>query len=475
MHSTTANGRQPQFPRHFIDLTTSLYLVGQPPLGILRTEREIAKRLLNDPRLMSIPVAFWSNQLFVLEHEDADLVLQDYSPNLPANAPEPTGSRGLLSALKSIIRTVARGLIWMAPTYSREDLHWTMFFTMRLLRTIRNRAANPPVDFLSNKNRLEAGPPNDVRNRILSQLSIAVRLGERDILWTCGNCLPLRWVAEQKRLSRFRVVAMAHDIIRVRYPEWNPPDMPQDLFVAQTVDLIDAADLIFCNSKNTRRDLTNFAVEVKRSGLRSKLVRLGSDLPLRGPLSGEALDHEFPHLVGKRFALAVGTVEARKNYALLIEIWQVLCNEITFNLDLVIIGRPGVGAATSIAEIRMSPLLGKRIFWLENCPDICLSAFYSRCSMVLCPSLMEGWGLPVAEALAHGKQVVCSDRGALPEAAMGAATILDATDRAAWTQVIRSVAKDPTGPSATIGMPTWNAAADRICRGLIAIAHSGNL
>jgi glycosyltransferase involved in cell wall biosynthesis len=417
--------------------------------------------------------------MFILEQEHVNLILQDctptspaYRPPLPANEPPHVRSAGLLNRLKKSIRAVARGLVRLAPAYSREDLRWTLFFALRFLRAIRIRAANPSFESSSKERTPDVSAPDHVRNRIHAQLAVVARPCARDVFWTCGHLLPLRWVAEQKRLDQFRVVAMGYDVIRARYPEWNPPDAPRDLFVAQIVDLLDAADLIYCISKDTRRGLSSMAVETTRSKPRLKLVRLGADLPLRGLPSGGAMDRQFPQLVGRRFALAVGTVEARKNYALLLIVWRVLCQESDFDLDLVIVGRPGWGAATSIEEIRTSPLLGKRIFWLENCPDSVLSGLYDRCSVVLCPSLMEGWGLPVAEGLAHGKQVVCSNRGALPEAGMGAAIVLDATDWAAWTEVIRSASKTPARPSAAIDLPTWDAAADRICRGLIDMARS---
>src|ERR1019366_8778208 len=236
MNPPIAASRQPGFPRYFIDLTTLLYFVGQPPIGITRTEREIAKRLLSDPRLTSIPVAFLSHQMFILEQEHVNLILQDcpptspaYRPPLPANEPPHVRSAGLLNRLKKSIRAVARGLVRLAPAYSREDLRWTLFFALRFLRAIRIRAANPSFESSSKERTPDVSAPDHVRNRIHAQLAVVARPCARDVFWTCGHLLPLRWVAEQKRLDQFRVVAMGYDVIRARYPEWNPPDAPRDL------------------------------------------------------------------------------------------------------------------------------------------------------------------------------------------------------------------------------------------------------
>ncbi|MDR3467171.1 MAG: glycosyltransferase [Xanthobacteraceae bacterium] len=468
-----ANQRQPQFARHYIDLTTSLYFVGQPAMGILRTEREIAKRLLSDQRLRAVPVAFWQDQLFILEPEDVDLLLRDTPPAIstippPDVRPAPPGFR---NRLKRGVRAVARRLVGLAPAYSREDLRWALFFAMRFARAIRNRAPNPAFEAIGTDR--DTSSLNDARNKIRARLLVAAAPGSHDVFWTCGHLalLPFRRLAEQKLQAQFRVAAMGYDVIRIRHPEWNTQEEPRELFVANTIDLIDTADLIYCISRHTGRGLAGFAADAGRPKPRLKLVRLGADLPLPEHSSDDAAGARLPRLSGRPFALAVGTVEARKNYALLLKVWQTLSDEPDFDLDLVIVGRPGIGATASIAELRTSPLIGKRIFWLEDCPDTVLHGLYRRCRLVLCPSLMEGWGLPVSEGLAHGKPVVCSDRGALPEAAMGRAMLRDPADWMAWVDTIRSLAKAPVSSNASLHLPTWDAAADRISRGLLAMSR----
>jgi glycosyltransferase involved in cell wall biosynthesis len=468
----TADTRQPPLARHFIDLTTSLYFVGQPAIGIVRAEREIARRLLADPRLTAIAIAFWRDQMFILEPADTDLILRNDAA-LPRSSIddgfEPAGPASLPDRLRRFARAFARRLLEWTPAYARDDLRLTMVFAWRFLRALRRRTANPAFNLFSGEGRLD-----EVREQIRARLSVVAYPQPRDVVWTCGHIplIPLRRLAFQKAQNHFRVVAMAHDVIRIRHPEWNPPDMPRDLVVADTLDLIDTADVVYCNSRDTWRGLSGFAAEAGRTRPRLRLVRLGADLPSSGqPMDDAAVDAELPWLAGKRFALAVGTVEARKNYGLLTKVWQALSEEPDFDLALVIVGRPGGGADRSIAELRSSPLLGKSLFWLEGCPDRLLNALYVRCDLVLCPSWTEGWGLPVTEGLAHGKPVVCSNRGALAEAAMGIATLLDPTDWLSWVDTIRSLARAPSRSTPSVQLPTWDAAADRICRGLLAVSR----
>jgi glycosyltransferase involved in cell wall biosynthesis len=463
--------RQPS--RHFIDLTTSLYRVGQPPMGVLRTEQEIARRLLSDPRLRTIPIAFQAGQMVVLEPDQVRAALDRENigrmvqsgksariATTPRNPAHVGRVRQLLNYGKAGARALAVWLIGTAPINSRYDVRMTL---------LHARAAAKSI-FLGRSGQEKIHTP-DIPKQTGPSLSLVVHPREGDVLWTCGESgtgVPLRMIAEQKRVKHFQVAALGYDMIRINHPEWNAPDMAYDLFVAQTTDLLDAADVIYCISESTRRDLTEFAATVYRPNPQLELLRLGSDLPKDEDVrSIKSLDAMIPQLVGRRFALTVGTVEDRKNYRLLLKIWNNLNVDSAFDLDLVIVGQQGQESA--ISEIKASPLLGKRIFWLMNCPDSLLAQLYKRCEMVLCPSLMEGWGLPVAEGLAYGKRVVCSSCGGMPEAAMNLATILDPTDWRAWQQIIQTTVGAPCNRAVQDTFPTWDTTADSVCRGLLAL------
>jgi alpha-1,3-rhamnosyl/mannosyltransferase len=75
-------------------------------------------------------------------------------------------------------------------------------------------------------------------------------------------------------------------------------------------------------------------------------------------------------------------------------------------------------------------------------PDDDLAALYSGADVFVFPSIHEGFGLPVIEAMACGAPVICSDRSALPEITDGAAILVDPGDRAALTRAIARVLDD---------------------------------
>jgi glycosyltransferase involved in cell wall biosynthesis len=126
-----------------------------------------------------------------------------------------------------------------------------------------------------------------------------------------------------------------------------------------------------------------------------------------------------------------------KNYRLLLNIWDDLVKDPSFDLDLVIVGMRGWNVDDVISTLETSPLYEKRIFWFRNLSDAGLSWLYENCHVFLFPSLYEGWGLPVVESLRHHRPVIVSSRGASPEAALGCATIVDPDDRSMWIKEIR--------------------------------------
>jgi glycosyltransferase involved in cell wall biosynthesis len=171
----------------------------------------------------------------------------------------------------------------------------------------------------------------------------------------------------------------------------------------------------------------------------------------------------LPRLLRKRlqsgrFALAVGTIENRKNYSLLVDLWQELLPDPEFDLDLVIVGMPGWDARDVMARLEALPLFGSRVLWFKSLSDAGLSWLYEHCLVLLFPSLYEGWGLPVVEALQHCRPVIASNRGATPEAGFGVATILDPDDPAAWRSEVLAACRGlrQVATIEPVCLPTWD-------------------
>jgi glycosyltransferase involved in cell wall biosynthesis len=126
------------------------------------------------------------------------------------------------------------------------------------------------------------------------------------------------------------------------------------------------------------------------------------------------------HLGQQPFVLSVGTIQPRKNYRRLIQAFASLDPALT----LVIVGSKGWTYADVFAEITRHRL-DERVHILGFVADDDLPALYSAASLFVYPSLYEGFGLPVLEALACGTPVVASNQSALPEVVGEAGLLID--------------------------------------------------
>jgi glycosyltransferase involved in cell wall biosynthesis len=126
-----------------------------------------------------------------------------------------------------------------------------------------------------------------------------------------------------------------------------------------------------------------------------------------------------------RFVLAVGTLEPRKNLPRLVAAYASLSEELQAAHPLLVAGRIGWEAAETLEALRD---LGDRCRMLGPVSDACLAALYERCTVFCYPSLAEGFGLPVLEAMAAGAAVVTSNRSSLPEVGGDAVEYVDPTE-----------------------------------------------
>jgi glycosyltransferase involved in cell wall biosynthesis len=139
--------------------------------------------------------------------------------------------------------------------------------------------------------------------------------------------------------------------------------------------------------------------------------------------------------LSRPYLLSVGTLEPRKNYTFLIDVFEALSN---FDGDLVIAGMPGWKFDPVLQRIRNSPK-ADRIRYLQYVPQEDLASLYAGADLFAFPSHYEGFGFPPLEALACGTPVVSSTAASLPEVLEDAATLLATDSRDAWVAAIESV------------------------------------
>jgi glycosyltransferase involved in cell wall biosynthesis len=231
---------------------------------------------------------------------------------------------------------------------------------------------------------------------------------------------------------RTQVALLLHDVTPVIRQEWCARDRVESfhLWLETTLPLY---DVLLSVSDSTAHELEAWA---RRMGIRLagpvRTVPIGTRFGKRP----EAPQPRPPGLpAAGSYVLFVSALEARKNHALLVRVWRRLLDEEQSQLrppgsvpDLVFAGRVGWLVADLMQQLENSSWLGGRVRFMRDPSDVELRALYEGCMFTLFPSLHEGWGLPVSEALSLGVPVLCSSATALPEAGGDFARYFDPED-----------------------------------------------
>jgi glycosyltransferase involved in cell wall biosynthesis len=141
-----------------------------------------------------------------------------------------------------------------------------------------------------------------------------------------------------------------------------------------------------------------------------------------------------------RYLLFVGTIEPRKNLTRLLAAFETIHTE-GLSDGLVIVGRRGWLYGELFARLERSPVRGAVLF-PGYVPDEDLPAIYAAAQALVFPSLYEGFGLPVLEAMACGTPVAASSASSIPEVGGEAALYFDPTDTGELTATIRRLLRD---------------------------------
>jgi glycosyltransferase involved in cell wall biosynthesis len=218
------------------------------------------------------------------------------------------------------------------------------------------------------------------------------------------------------------VVATVHDLAFIHWPDDLAPDALEyyrQLGVARR-----RTDAWITPSRWTADDLAGIygidphTIHVIPHGVSLDLLRV----------------EPLPRAERGAYVLAVGTVEPRKRYDLLLDAIQ----ERDDLPRLVIAG--GSGWNSQMLEYRLRS--ANRVEWVADASDDRLRKLYREAIAVVVPSRAEGFGLPALEAMAVGTPVVSSGGGALPEVTGDAAQLVEAANGDAWRAAIERIASD---------------------------------
>jgi glycosyltransferase involved in cell wall biosynthesis len=246
----------------------------------------------------------------------------------------------------------------------------------------------------------------------LAVLPLQTRRDNIDVFHGTVNTLPFG--------LRAPTVVTVHDLAFMRFPEQVTKKRYHYLkfMVGSSVR---RADLVLTPSEATRRDVAElYGIDPDRV----LVTPLGVDPGFR-PSSPEqlaAIRERFG--LARPYILTVGTIEPRKNLARLVQAFARVSGD--FPHDLVLVG-PAGWLMDEIEDAIAGSGVATRVRRTGFADDAALAALYGGADAVAMPSLYEGFGLPVLEAMASGAPILTSNISALPEVAGEAAELVDPT------------------------------------------------
>ena len=238
------------------------------------------------------------------------------------------------------------------------------------------------------------------------------------------------------RLARPTVLTV-HDLIFEHLPQYHTLTNRTFLRVAMPL-FVGRADAIIAVSQHTKQDLVDL---YRTAADKIYVIPQGINEDLRPADENDIRQVQERHAIRRPYLLMVGTLEPRKNHALAFAALRLLKAE-GWPHCLVVVGQSGWLFESVRQQVEILDLTDDVIF-TGRVPDADLPALYSGATCFLMPSLYEGFGFPVLEAMACGAPVVCSKASSLPEVTGDAAQFIEPLHAEGMAAAIRELLSKP--------------------------------
>ena len=228
-----------------------------------------------------------------------------------------------------------------------------------------------------------------------------------------------------------KLVLTVHDVIPLSHPQYSSLATRLFWHVVGRRALRHCRKLIGVSEDALKTCSRFFGTRAVR---RSVVIHHGID-PDFHPQAEEAVEAvRRTYGLPERFLLYVGSDRPHKNVTTLLHALALM--DPTASMPLALAGFDSNGSPLRREAEELD--LGQRVLWLGRIPDADLPALYSAAHAFLFPSLVEGFGFPVLEAMACGTPVICSALGVHKEITGGAAKLVHPTDRQEWRRAIHA-------------------------------------
>lgn len=231
-----------------------------------------------------------------------------------------------------------------------------------------------------------------------------------------------------------RMVFVVHDLIPITHPEYFR-DGQHGIHARRVRNALERGHGIIVNSRSTHDALDRFAGEEGVPMPPVAVAPLASALPAAEP---------GPRPIDEPYFVILGTIEPRKNHLLLLHLWRDLVTRHTGKSDaiprLVVIGQRGWECENIVDLLERCEQLQGHVIELNSCGDGELAAWLRHAQALLFPSYTEGYGLPLAEAIALGTPAIASDLPVFHEVAGDIPDYADPLDGRRWAELIADYA-----------------------------------
>ena len=232
--------------------------------------------------------------------------------------------------------------------------------------------------------------------------------------------IDVSWTATLKRsylLPRLKeqgvyIVAQIYDIMAITHYQYFT-----EHFTYTFMEYIGAhllyANIIIVSTKASLKILKEFARKIGVGEINGVVANLGADFQ-KGDMASQQVRDKIKQIAsyGKNILL-VGTIEPRKNHKLVLNAFNKGLDKLGYNI--IFAGRIGWKNELFLDELHKHPCYQKRIFHIADAENLEIDYLYKHSKVVAFPTHMEGFGLPLVEALEHGVPVIATDIDVLKE------------------------------------------------------------
>jgi len=242
-----------------------------------------------------------------------------------------------------------------------------------------------------------------------------------------------QWLSARPDLQK---VFFIHDLLPLDRPEFWPRGYRERF--ERRIACAAKYGTAFVTASHYVRDRLH--LELKNRG-RTHIPIFTHHLPPPNAVSCDTLPMD-QELANVPYFLMIGTLEPRKNHALLLEVWRELAHAGGKVPKLIFVGKRGWNNEQLIGNIERAVHCNVHVAEVSGLSNTALRALLSHARGVLIPSLAEGFGLPVVEALGAGAPVVASDIQVFREVASDCAIFLHTLDGLGWLETIRELSDE---------------------------------